>query len=110
MRGPRDAWAVASPCDTCGTDPIIVKRWNGTAWQSLALPKGPSGAAPGWSAEAVAASSPSNVWAFEDSSNNTGQVTLAEHWTGRGWARPTGSVPSYRRKRCCQPWRKAPSG
>ena len=87
--GPRDAWAVASPCDSCGTDPIIVKRWNGTAWQSLALPKGPSGASPGWSAAAVAASSPSNAWAFADATDGAADVTVAEHWTGHGWAKPT---------------------
>jgi hypothetical protein len=89
--GPRDAWAVSNPCDSCGADPILVERWNGTAWQSLpAVPKAPAGVLAGGVAAAVAASSPSNVWAFGDSSNGTGAaVTLAEHWTGRGWAKPT---------------------
>jgi hypothetical protein len=88
--GPRDAWAVSNPCDSCGSDPILVERWNGTAWQALpAVPSAPAGVLPGGVAAAVTASSPSNVWAFEDSSDATAQVTLAEHWTGRGWAKPT---------------------
>ncbi len=88
--GQRDAFAVSNPCDSCGADPILVERWNGTAWQSLPkVPSPASGAAPGWSAAAVTASSPSNAWAFADSTNGPADVTVAEHWTGRGWAKPT---------------------
>ena len=87
--GPRDAWAVANPCDSCGTDPILVERWNGTAWQSLPVPSGPAGVPPGWNASAVTASSPSNAWAFASATNDGRDVTVAEHWTGRGWAKPT---------------------
>jgi hypothetical protein len=87
--GARDAWAVSDPCDSCGADPILVERWNGTAWQSLpAVPSAPAGVLPGGSADAVTASSPSNVWAFENANSGSTDITLAEHWTGRGWAKP----------------------
>jgi hypothetical protein len=93
--GPRDAWAVSNPCDSCGADPILVERWNGTAWQSLpAVPKAPAGVLAGGVAAAVTASSPSNVWAFEAASEENAQVSLAEHWTGRGWAKPT-ALPAW---------------
>ena len=37
----------------------------------------------------MAASSPSNAWAFANATNGAADVTVAEHWTGRGWAKPT---------------------
>jgi hypothetical protein len=85
--GSRDAWAAADPCDSCGTDPILVERWNGTAWQSLPVPSAPAGVGLGENAVAVAASSASNAWAFATA--GTENTTVAYHWTGRSWAKPT---------------------
>jgi hypothetical protein len=44
--------------------------------------------APGQQATAVAASSAANAWVFGLAAGRVTDYTMAEHWTGKGWARP----------------------
>ncbi len=89
--GPRDAWAAGFQCDSpsdCTPTPLLVAHWDGTAWRTMAAPGGLGGLAPGQFAAAVAASSPANAWVFADAARGPVDYTVAQHWTGKGWAKP----------------------
>jgi hypothetical protein len=86
------AWAVGSYTLSTGGRRTLIERWNGTAWKQQPSPS------PGTSFNALggaAATSPSDVWAVGQYSNDAGGATshtLAEHWNGTTWARvPTPS-------------------
>jgi hypothetical protein len=90
--GADNAWAAGYQCTSsgeCTNSSLLVEHWNGKAWQAMKPPGGLGGAAPGQFASAMAASSPSNVWVLADSSEGPGDLTVAQHWTGKAWAKPT---------------------
>jgi len=77
-----DAWAVG----VAGTaDSAIVVRWNGTAWRQAAVPA--ALAAKASVVNSVAATSDSNVWAFDFGGNWL-------HFDGSSWT--AGRVPALR--------------
>jgi hypothetical protein len=91
--GVDNAWAAGSQCDSSGdctpNGSLLVEHWNGKTWQPMKPPGGLAGLAPGGSAAALAASSPGNVWVLAESEAGAGERAVAQHWTGRAWAKPT---------------------
>ena len=90
--GTGNAWAAGYQCTSsgeCTNGSLLVEHWNGKTWQGMKPPGGLGGLAPGQSGSAVAASSPGNVWILADSEEGSGNRTVAQHWTGKGWAKPT---------------------
>jgi hypothetical protein len=73
-----EAWAVGSYTSPGGSQALIL-HWDGSSWTQIPGPAGELGA--------VAASSPSNVWAVGATRKFR---TLIMHWNGRVWSR----VPS----------------
>jgi len=89
--GPRDAWAAGFQCGSpsdCTPTPLLVSHWDGTAWRTMAASGGLGGLAPGQFAAAVAASSPANAWVFANATKGSVDYTVAQHWTGKRWAKP----------------------
>jgi hypothetical protein len=83
---PTDAWAVGNSSSGSGLDQTtLVMRWNGGSWTILPSPS------PGTfginELNAVAAISPTDVWAV-GSSTDVGAYaeTLIEHWNGATWS------------------------
>jgi hypothetical protein len=88
------AWAVGS-YDQQTSSHALILRWNGTSWQSVAVPE-PAGAT-NLQLNAVAASSPSDAWAvgsYIDANFNRRTLTL--RWNGSAW----GIVPSPNPNSC----------
>jgi hypothetical protein len=88
-RMPRDTWAVGTR--KRGSDfETLIQHWNGTRWKVIPSPSPP--AAPGQRRytilQAVAALSPTDVWAAGLSVTGVPAATsrtLIEHWDGRRW-------------------------
>lgn len=82
--GPRDAWAVGTWQD--GGQPVqpLVEHWDGQAWSVATVPTPSAG---NGKLTAVAALSPSNVWAvgYYYPAFVT-EATLVEHWDGARWS------------------------
>jgi hypothetical protein len=89
VTGPRDAWLAG---DICGADSlcdhVFVRHWGGTAWRTVPVPKVVSVAYSDAGVSAVAASSPSSAWVFDQRGRASVGSTMVLHWTGRRWARP----------------------
>jgi hypothetical protein len=93
-----DAWAVGGPSLFphavlgAGHRPLAL-HWNGVAWRSVATPS------VGGRFLAVAASSPTDVWAVGETGSATewkigsGGAGLATHWNGRRWQRVPVTAP-----------------
>jgi hypothetical protein len=88
-----DVWAAgwaASSGDTVRQ--AIVEHYNGTSWSVTNIPPLSSGD----SFNAVAAISPSNVWAIGDTSVNGQNAVLVEHFNGTSWsAQPAPSQSGF---------------
>ena len=82
--GPSDAWAVGQ----IGLGPMLplAERWNGTAWQNVAVPL-PSGVTQG-SLRGIDDLAPNDAWAVGRQVSPVGgdSLTLIEHWNGSQWA------------------------
>ncbi len=83
---PADVWAVGSYFTSGGPSAPNVQQplalhWNGSQWQSVAVP---SPAASSYEyLSAVAAVSSHDVWAV--GSDSAGNTSLIEHWNGTAW-------------------------
>lgn len=78
--GPDDAWAVGTaPC--CGRDARELLHWDGAQWQTVTPPPAPAKAFYPDLRE-VAASSPTDVWAFGSDANS---LVFGHHWDGTTW-------------------------
>jgi len=67
-----------------GTGPqTLIEHWNGTSWSVVSSPN-----VSGASNEllAVAAVSPTDVWAVGDSNTSGVEQALIEHWNGTSWS------------------------
>lgn len=73
----KDAWAVGSYFQ--GGDKALVEHWNGSAWKIVL--KGVKGGG----LDAVAALSPTNVWAVGTVPRHHLDRGLIEHWNGSSW-------------------------
>ena len=96
-RSARDAWAVGY-YHTPGALGLktLVEHWNGTAWTQVPS-LNPSPAPFTNRLIAVAATSPSNVWAVGDyigSARPHATLTLVEHWNGTTWTQVPSPSPS----------------
>lgn len=79
--GHDEAWAVGSPGENRRSGPIL--RWDGRAWQSVALPPGLR------YPRVVSGTSPGNAWIFDIDA-------YAWQWDGRRWSargRPPWKLP-----------------
>lgn len=89
VTGPRDAWLAG---DVCGADSlcdhVFVRHWDGTSWRTVTVPKVVSVASSEAGISAVAASSPSSAWVFDQRGHASVGSTTVLHWTGKRWARP----------------------
>jgi hypothetical protein len=92
-----DVWAVGASTDGSGVNRTLIEHWDGIEWAVVASPN--IGSADNL-LEAVAASSPNDVWAVGSYDTGAGGAiqTLAEHWDGATWtivptpnAAPSGS-------------------
>ncbi len=93
----RDAWAVGY-YHTPGALRLktLVEHWNGTAWTQVPS-LNPSPAPFTNRLTAVAATSPSDVWAVGDyisSARPHATLTLVEHWNGTTWTQVPSPSPS----------------
>jgi hypothetical protein len=79
---PHNVWAVGAykTFNRSGGGPVAY-HWDGTVWQRVAVPNEPGAAHDdlgGWPLGALAAVSPTDIWALN-------QAAHALHWDGRGW-------------------------
>lgn len=91
---PTDAWAVGAYVDssTSTTGPL-VEHWNGGSWTAAEVGS-PSTSNNAQSLVAVAAISPSDVWAVgSDFAVVGGQPALIMHWDGSTWSKVTAPTP-----------------
>lgn len=85
-----DAWAVGSVTVGPGSNShTLIEHWNGTAWQQVPSPSITAGS--GTQVQnglgAVAAISPTNVWAVGSYIIGSDSAqTLIEHWNGTKWS------------------------
>ena len=93
--GARNAWAVgAGGADPFGPhSPVLIMRWNGTAWKRVPVPGFHRGSA----LLSVTALSARNAWAVgeydADFGGDTSGRLLILHWDGRSWTRVPGPDP-----------------
>ncbi|MEN3540578.1 hypothetical protein AAH991_36070 [Microbispora sp. ZYX-F-249] len=81
VTGGGEAWAVGTPGENRRTGTVL--RWDGHTWRAAPLPPGLRYPA------VVSATSPRNVWIFDNHAN-------AWQWDGRRWSargRPPGKLP-----------------
>jgi len=94
--GARDAWLAGDECAdpaACGaTDEsagtLVIRHWDGTAWRVVPPPAAYVDSDLDQGAEAVVATSASNVWVFAGRGLQQVDYTDALHWTGSGWTKP----------------------
>jgi hypothetical protein len=89
-----DAWAMGAAASATGKKVVpLVEQWTGKVWQRRVLPakvsKAWGSAAPVY--DAVAASAPSNVWAFGQLPDFAKGYDVYLRYNGRAWT--TGKVP-----------------
>jgi hypothetical protein len=94
--GPDDVWAVGYDVDDAGganRHRTLVLHWDGAEWTTV---PSPDTGAEGSQLTAVAAASPTEVWAVGSSTVAFPLLgeTLALRWDGTGWARVPSPNPS----------------
>ncbi len=77
VRAVSDAWAVGQ-AQVTGGETALIEQWNGSSWSIV---PGAIGGTPG---RAVAAISPTDVWALTDVGKHGG-VSGVENWNGSQW-------------------------
>jgi hypothetical protein len=77
-----DAWAVGWRTDDQGGARTLVERWDGSGWTAVPSPNLGSHTY----LRAVAAMSPTDVWAGGDAVVGSRLVPLIEHWDGIDWS------------------------
>lgn len=85
---PGDGWAVGDSTTTANAqDRTLIEHWNGTAWTIVPSPN-PAGGTDGNDAlDAIAAVSPTDIWAAGDDFTQGGSIVpLFEHYNGTSWA------------------------
>jgi hypothetical protein len=94
--GTQQLWAVGSTRfgPIAGTDAdyfqVLIERWDGSAWHSVAGPLLPSGAFSG-NLNGVVALSATDAWAVGDYTGSDHTThTLIAHWDGASWKVATG--------------------
>jgi hypothetical protein len=76
-------WAVGYYTNTNGIERTLIEQWNGSRWQVVASP---NNGAYGNELNAVAAASPTDIWAVGFSRPASGpSLTLIEQWNGTSW-------------------------
>jgi hypothetical protein len=85
--GPRDAWLAGEVCGADSLcDHVFVRHWDGTAWRTVAVPKAVGDiVGEGAGVTAVAASSPSSAWVFDQRGPSVDHATVL-HWSVNHWA------------------------
>jgi hypothetical protein len=94
--GTRDAWLAGDECAdpaTCGDSDIsngtvVIRRWDGKAWQVVTPPKAYIDSPLDQGVAAVTATSGSNAWVLAARGTDGVAYTDALHLTGEKWAAP----------------------
>jgi hypothetical protein len=88
---PGDGWAVGySTSSSTDLDSTLIEHWNGTSWSIVPSPD-PAGASGSSELDAIAAVSPTDIWAAGDDLPGGGSISLLfEHYNGTSWT----AVPS----------------
>jgi hypothetical protein len=92
----RDAWLAGDECAdpaTCGeadtgNGTVVVRHWDGTAWQVVTPPSAYVDSPLDQGVAAVAATSGSNAWVLASRGADEVAYTDALHLTGKSWAAP----------------------
>jgi hypothetical protein len=80
-----NVWAVGQNYDgSTGIPVTLIEHWNGTAWSVVPSPN-PAGRTAAY-LSAVAAVSPTNIWAVGYSSAPINTIPLIEHYNGTSWS------------------------
>ncbi len=91
---PTDAWAVGQIERNGGPTLTLAEQWTGSVWQAVATPSPGGNTSDAVSdLHAVAATSPTDVWAVGSHTLPAKRQTdtLIEHWDGASWKQ----VPSF---------------
>jgi hypothetical protein len=88
---PGDGWAVGfSTSTSTNLDSTLIEHWNGTSWSIVPSPD-PAGTGGDNELDAIAAVSPTDIWAAGDYLPAGGGISLLfEHYNGTSWT----TVPS----------------
>jgi len=92
-----NCWSAGTHRADGGSYQTLIERWNGTAWQIVSSPNGPSNQSPpqGNQLFSVTCASSSDCWAVGGDPQEDGLNTLVEHWDGVSWSFvPSPSVSS----------------
>jgi len=94
---PHDVWAFGNTGNSPGYGPALVRRWNGTRWQTVPVPVG--------TPVTVEGVGPRDIWAVGVSKAtvpDAHQTMIAMHWNGSTWSAPR--LPVFRTVRKGFPW------
>lgn len=80
---PNNIWAVGDYTDSNYKTQPLIEQWNGTTWNVMS---GPTPLSYPSLLNAVAATSPTDIWAVGTYYGNKAQKTLIEHWDGSTWS------------------------
>src|SRR6266567_2868095 len=78
-----DVWAVGNFSNIGSLEQTLTLHWNGKKWSHI---KSPNVSSQDSELLAVAAVSPTDVWAVGDSNTSGSEQTLIEHWNGTSWS------------------------
>jgi hypothetical protein len=84
---PGDGWAVGfSTTSSNSQDRTLIEHWNGTSWSIVPSPNPAGGISGSDDLDAIAAVSPTNIWAAGDDFIQGGTINLVfEHYNGVSW-------------------------
>lgn len=84
---PDDGWAVGfSTTSSVSQDRTLIEHWNGTSWSIVPSPNPASGSSGSDELDAIAAVSPTDIWAAGDDFIQDGTINLLfAHYNGTSW-------------------------
>jgi hypothetical protein len=90
-----DAWTAGTHCTDAGCDrnTLLVRRWTGKKWETIAVPKTYVNSSTELSVGAVAARSASSAWVMNETGTEASSSTAVLHWTGKKWG-PVTTLPA----------------
>jgi hypothetical protein len=85
--GADDAWTAVARCAdaACDRNTLMVSRWTGKKWETIAVPKAYVNSPTEMWVDAVAARSASSAWVMNETGTEVSSSTAVLHWTGKKW-------------------------
>jgi alpha-tubulin suppressor-like RCC1 family protein len=85
--GPCNVWAVGNINAQSGTGELtLIEHWNGTKWSVVPSPNPETGTGTTDELNAIAGTSPTNLWAVGTFGTDLFNAMLFEHWNGKTWS------------------------